>query len=307
MHFFRTFFLGFFIIGCSYSTTLSKRSLSSYPQAVCNDGTPAAYYTSDEMGEWSSVVVYLQEGGGCATVEDCIERCEVSNPELCTEDTADDHDLTYTMWSEDPEENPPFHNFYKIFVPYCSSDVYTGKRNASEDTGNYFFHGKFIIQAILEDMIREIPGMKDIQQLVLIGGSAGAFGVGYNCDFAAEYFHAENPSVDVRCIADGGDFYPTWVSTEGCEPYELGKAASEFWSSELDQSCEYLTEDDHQDCLIFPSYFTYIDTPMMVVTNYVDTSLEVHPCTPAVDQDDEFWDIWRDQMMSLANTFMEVT
>ena len=68
-----------------------------------------------------------------------------------------EHDLDYTMWSKDPEENPPFHNFYKVFVPYCSSDVYTGTRNASEETGNYYFHGKFIVEALMEDMLASPP------------------------------------------------------------------------------------------------------------------------------------------------------
>ena len=290
-------------IAGSHSTTLNKKSLASYPMAVCNDGTPAAYYASDQVEGWAGMVVYLQEGGGCISVEDCNARCQVYSPGLCTEDTAEEHEFDYTMWSEDPEENPPFHNFYKIFVPYCSSDLYTGTRNASEETGNYFFHGKFIVQAVVEDIMRNTPGITELKQFVLIGGSAGAFGVGYNCDLVAKFIQTDlNSEVDVRCIADGGDFYPTWVSREGCDPYIIGKYASEFWASVLDSSCEALSEPDSLDCLILPSYFQYIATPMMVVTNYV----AVHQCTPPVDQDTKFWDIWMDQMMVLANTFIQV-
>ena len=136
------------LINSSSNTILHKRSLSQYPLAVCNDGSPAAYYVSDQMQEedYEGVVVYLQEGGGCANVEDCDARCQVNSPGLCTEDPNQEHDLDYTMWSQDPEENPPFHNFYKIFVPYCSSDVYTGTRNTSEETGNYYFHGKLVVE-----------------------------------------------------------------------------------------------------------------------------------------------------------------
>ena len=258
--------------------------------------------------DYEGVVVYLQEGGGCANVEDCDARCQVNSPGLCTEDPNQEHDLDYTMWSQDPEENPPFHNFYKIFVPYCSSDVYTGTRNASEETGNYYFHGKFIVEALLEDLLITVPGISSLTQFVLTGGSAGAFGVGFNCDFVAEFLHEEISSeLDVRCIADGGDFYPAWVSVDGCDPYLIGQAASVFWSSQLDSSCETDAGAESPDCLIFPTYFQYIDTPMMVVSNYVDTSMEVHPCTPPVDQDPQFWDTWREEMMILANNYIQVT
>merc|ERR1711892_76337 len=277
MYFTSTFLLTCLLISSSYSTILQKRSLSQYPLAVCNDGTPATYYVSDQMKAWAGVVVYLQEGGGCASVDDCIARCEVDSPTLCTEDTNEEHDLDYT-----------------------------GTRNASQDTGNYFFHGKFIVEALIEDIARMVPGVEDLGQFVLTGGSAGAFGVGINCGFVAELVHAEvNPETDVRCIADGGDFYPTWVSREGCDPYQLGQAASDFWLSKLDYSCENDGGAGELDCLILPSYYQYIDTPMMVVTNYVDTSMEVHPCTPPTDQDTQFWDIWKDQMLVLANTYMQ--
>lgn len=275
---------------------------------MCNDGSPAAYYVSDQMQveDYEGVVVYLQEGGGCASVDDCNARCQVSSPGLCTEDTNQEHDLDYTMWSQDPEENPPFHNFYKVFVPYCSSDVYTGTRNASEETGNYYFHGKFIVEALLEDMLVTVPGIHSIKQFVLTGGSAGAFGVGFNCDFVSEFLQEELGSqLDVRCIADGGDFYPAWLSKDDCDPYLLGEAASVFWSSQLDSSCVVGSGPGSHDCLIFPTYFQYIDTPMMVVSNYVDTSMEVHPCTPPVDQDSQFWDTWREEMMILGNNFIQ--
>ena len=41
-----------------------------------------------------------------------------------------------------------------VWVPYCSSDVYTGTRNASELTQNRNFHGHYIIEAIFDDLIK---------------------------------------------------------------------------------------------------------------------------------------------------------
>ena len=75
------------------------------------------------------------------------------------------------MFSDDPDENPAFHDFnignIKIddfcciislnilaYVPYCSSDCYTGTKSASLVTNGYSFHGKYIIYAILDDLIK---------------------------------------------------------------------------------------------------------------------------------------------------------
>ena len=42
------------------------------------------------------------------------------------------------------------HMYYqlKVWVHYCSSDLYTGTRDASEDTGNFFFHGRCLSDII---------------------------------------------------------------------------------------------------------------------------------------------------------------
>ena len=52
----------------SAPSTLTKVSLAAHPLALCNDGTPAAYYfrkapsQSEQANIW---VVYLQGGGEC--------------------------------------------------------------------------------------------------------------------------------------------------------------------------------------------------------------------------------------------------
>ena len=40
-----------------------------------------------------------------------------------------------------------------VYVPYCSSDLYSGTASASSETGNRIFHGKHIVKAVLDDLI----------------------------------------------------------------------------------------------------------------------------------------------------------
>ena len=42
---------------------------------------------------------------------------------------------------------------FVAFVPYCSSDCYTGTKNSSLVTDGLTFHGKYIFNAILDDLI----------------------------------------------------------------------------------------------------------------------------------------------------------
>ena len=43
---------------------------------------------------------------------------------------------------------------FSAYVPYCSSDCYTGRKNASLVTDNLTFHGHYILEAVLDDLIK---------------------------------------------------------------------------------------------------------------------------------------------------------
>ena len=284
---------------------LVLNTLSDYPLALCNDGTSATYFYTEDALANPNLLIFLQGGGACKSPEECKKRCDKDKAPLCTAQQRKSIRGT-TMWSRDPEENPPFHNFGRVYLHYCSSDVYSGTRNASADTNSYYFYGKHIIEALLEDILKSKPNVENMNQLVLIGTSAGAFGVALNCDFVAEKFHAVNKDLDVRCIADSGDFYPPWVHKEGCDPYELMRQTTEFWQGEGDQSCLESTPEEHLECMIFPSYYNFIETPFMVVAHYIDTT--VHgPCTPPLNQDQDFWDNWQQEVYGMTLNYIEVT
>ena len=294
------------VVTCS-PTRLLRRELVDYPLAVCNDGTRAAYFYSEHDLHADHVLIHLQGGGSCFSAETCAARC-ASHPPSCTSDQAEYTDLSHTMWSEDPTENPPFHYFGKVFVAYCSSDLHSGTREPSDETNGYFMHGRHIIEAVMDDIIKHKPNVDKIKQVVLMGSSAGAFGVDFNCDFVADKFLAANLDIDVRCIADSGDFYPAWIHLEDCDPYQLGEIAHQFWQSKGDQSCFDSVDPPGLECLIFSSAYPYTQTPFMVVNHYIDRHPDLEgPCTPPHNQDQEFWDTFEQEKYSLALTFLEVT
>ena len=132
-------------------------------------------------------------------------------------------------------------------MPYCSSDVYTGTRNASAETGDLFFHGKYIVKAIIKDLM-ENTWITEAEEVVLTGASAGAIGTEANCDMLADELHSVNPNIKVKCISDSGTIYPYNTHTPGCYPHLLLYSLFQSWHGISDQSC--LEENpDGFDCI----------------------------------------------------------
>eukprot|EP00091_Calanus_sinicus_P021653 TRINITY_DN6511_c0_g2_i4.p1 TRINITY_DN6511_c0_g2~~TRINITY_DN6511_c0_g2_i4.p1 ORF type:complete len:285 (-),score=77.36 TRINITY_DN6511_c0_g2_i4:72-926(-) len=204
----------------------------------------------------------------------------------------------------DPAKNPAFHNFLRVFLPYCSSDLYMGTGNVTYGNNRkFFFHGRHIVDALVKDIIKIKPDIENMKQIVLMGTSAGGFGVAANCDFVAEQFQAVNKNIDVRCISDGGDFVPSVEPIDGCDPDENGEEAGNLWKPVADQSCMD-AKPESKECFKFSSYYDFIKTPFMVVGNFIDTV--VHGlCTPKLNEQPSFWDNYKQEVNAMALRYIE--
>ena len=121
------------------SDPLKLVSLEADPLAICNDGSPAVYYRPplNTSGDTKKLLIYLKGGGFCVPFVpgeyssqniknssyqfqglDCKSRCEENRP-LCTASTdsffeldwGDPTPLLHSVFSDDPDENPAFHDF----------------------------------------------------------------------------------------------------------------------------------------------------------------------------------------------------
>ena len=282
---------------------LTLRHLTESPLALCNDGTSATYHFTEEGLDNPNILIYLQGGGACVNNEDCENRC--AQTDYCTANLMPTIEKETTFWSQTSQENP-FRDYAKAYVHYCSSDLWSGTREASQETNGLNFYGKYIVDAVVTDIIKKKPNIENTTRVVLMGTSAGAFGVNLNCDFVADKFHEVNPGLDVRCISDSADFYPAWVHTENCDPYLQPAMLTEFWQSKRDVSCEEQSTAGSVECSMFTSYYNFIETPLMVVGRFIDTTVRGE-CTPELDQDPEFWKLWQEEVYSLALMFIGVT
>merc|ERR1711890_167625 len=86
--------------GSAPVTSLYRRLLTNYPDAVCNDGSPATYFIPSEPHlPGQQVLVYLEGGGGCFDIESCTARCTDLAPHLCTTDPSTVRNFTGDVWS----------------------------------------------------------------------------------------------------------------------------------------------------------------------------------------------------------------
>ena len=120
------------------------------------------------------VLVYLEKGGACFDIASCKRRCAPGSAkaQLCTMAQDEGKSLEGNIWSGDKEENPGLHDSYKVFVPYCTSDVYIGRRDPDNSTAGYAFRGRNVVEAVITDLLSDFSPIS-ITQFVFMGASAG--------------------------------------------------------------------------------------------------------------------------------------
>ena len=202
----------------------------------------------------------------------CAQRCK-HLPYYCTSYTEDIILKRDGWWSSDPELNPAFHDYFKVFVHHCSSDTFVGTKLKSNSTGNMDFMGTEIIKAVKDSLIVNF-NMSNSKTIVLSGYSAGGFGAWRHCN---EFFSGFNWPTDVRCLVDSGGFVPWRTAVPGAclaaYNYFISTVV-EFQGHQLDARClkdnenaTYLT----LECAALSSAYQYVDRPLFVTGNQFDT------------------------------------
>ena len=103
--------------------------------------------------------------------------------------------------SPSADENPYWWNANHIYIPYCSSDIWSGDSFASS-AGDLSFLGSRIVSQVITELLPR--GLSDAKLLLLAGSSAGAAGVMINLDRIADLLANAGSKADVRGLADSG-------------------------------------------------------------------------------------------------------
>jgi hypothetical protein len=226
------------IAASSRAAALEKKQLDvgTFPDALCNDGTPAIVYVRPSLStagrnKW---VIQLMGGGACFTAASCASRwCSVgtnfSKTQMTSSTSPDKTDgegiFARAVDGPVPAANP-LEDANQVLVKYCSSDGWRGTARDVEaevphpTTGSpvrlrMHFLGRRILEALLATLRRdgvaaltygtpgvELPDLDEATEVVLAGASAGGAGTTYNLDWLRATLRQHNATVEVLGLVD---------------------------------------------------------------------------------------------------------
>jgi hypothetical protein len=167
---------------------------SKYPQALCNDGTSAAYVLRPGVGAAANRwILSLPEGGYCYDQASCSSRA-ANTPSLVSSAPYQANPSSAFglagLLDPAPSNNPDFYDASVVQVLYCSSDLWSGARSSpsafhSQDPTTWNFQGHAILDAVIADL-KASHNFSAATEIMLTGQSAGGLGVFLNVNSIAK-------------------------------------------------------------------------------------------------------------------------
>lgn len=252
MHFL-LFLLAVLAVGGCADRTLERVNID-VPTAVCNDGSPAAYYfeAATEPAQ-AHIWVFQQEGGGwCWDAKTCAGRA-AATPALVSSKT---WGRTYTAVDGGilSANGTQFAKANVVYLKYCTSDGYIGDTPASAATGGLAFRGRQVVAATIS-ALKEKHGLgaSAAPAVVIYSGcSAGGRGVMHNLNYVQEQVHSlAGPGATVIGLVDSGLYIdiPTLDPTKTALA-DQAKGIVAFNKAAVDPYCASLFPGEIYKCLL---------------------------------------------------------
>ncbi len=210
--------------------------------ATCSDGSPYKFWV--EFSETSdNVIVFFEGGGACWDYESCSGNGGIrgaANPNGLPDSHADvlfdiggmdvGASLVYPLLNQDPDVSP-MADWNKVFVGYCTGDVYSGDRTVIyqdpagvEDDLEFRHAGHRNVLA----MIEMLNGMfTTVPKLFVSGCSAGGAGALVNYYFLRTGIEGVQKGY---LLDDSGPLYPDQAATS--RSLELHKRVRSSWDAD---------------------------------------------------------------------------
>ncbi|XP_053713050.1 carboxylesterase notum2-like [Synchiropus splendidus] len=253
-------------------------------KVTCNDGTAAGFYLKEVKGSrrW---LLFLEGGWCCYSQDTCASRFQ-NIPRLMSSSGWPQTKKGTGILSSNVEENPHWHNANIVFIPYCSSDVWSGTgpgptsplrqrqakdKERSTNATDYVFMGSFIIREVVKDLIPK--GIKQAKVVMLAGTSAGGTGVLLNIEKVAYQLAQLGAEAQVRGLVDSGWFLeskqerpPNCPETISCSPEDAIKMGLRLWNGVVPDRCRQLYKRGEEwQCFFGHKLYSSLTTPLFVV------------------------------------------
>ncbi|XP_045196487.1 palmitoleoyl-protein carboxylesterase notum1-like [Mercenaria mercenaria] len=252
-----------------------RRKFLTNETVTCNDGSPAGYFIRKSYGskKW---IIFLEGGWYCFDDVSCQMRWASNMKKFMSSKGWPKKRKVTGILSWNPEENPYYFHSNIVYIPYCSSDTWSGTAPKGTNGNEFAFMGSLILEEVIKDLIPR--GLKHATKLILTGSSAGGTGVLINLDRVANQMAELAPEVEVRGIADSGWFldYPQYrykdcVEALSCAPTDGIKRGIKMWRGRVPDTCmaEY-TESEHWRCYFGYRLYRTLKNPLYVIQHLFD-------------------------------------
>ncbi|XP_071038282.1 palmitoleoyl-protein carboxylesterase notum1 isoform X2 [Parasteatoda tepidariorum] len=244
-----------------------RKVMLSNKTVTCNDGSPAGYYIRESRSSkrW---IIFLEGGWYCFDEKSCNNRWTRSRNLMSSSLWPDTRSVGGIM-SPDPEENPYWWDANQIFLPYCSSDSWSGAYYSTKK-GEFSFLGSLIVLEVVKDLLTQ--GLFSSDMLLLAGSSAGGTGVLLNLDRVSDFLKSIKSKIEVRGLVDSGWFLDNepyeaqeCMDPHTCAPVEAIKRGSKMWDGQVPKRCQMqYTQIDNWRCYFGYRIYATLQSPVFV-------------------------------------------
>ncbi|KAM6541344.1 hypothetical protein CsatB_005791 [Cannabis sativa] len=243
--------------------------------AVCLDGTLPGYHIHPGSGSGAnSWLIQLEGGGWCNTIRSCVYRKTTRRGSS----KFMEKQLPFTgILSNKPEENPDFFNWNRVKLRYCDGASFSG--DSKNEASQLNFRGQRIWLAAIQELFSK--GMKNAQQTLLSGCSAGGLASILHCDEFRSFFPK---TTKVKCLSDAGFFLDATDVSGGHTMRNLYKGVVSLQGIQKNLSGSCTNHLDPTSCFFPQNLVANIQTPMFLLNAAYDAwQLQASLAPPSAD------------------------
>ncbi|XP_070569115.1 palmitoleoyl-protein carboxylesterase notum1-like isoform X2 [Ptychodera flava] len=255
--------------GCGFEAELPTMTLKylQNTSVTCNDGSPAGYYLRKSFGSkrW---LIFLEGGWYCFDDGSCNSRWQSTQSLMSSKGWSAERTGSGLL-SADPEENPNWWNANTVFIPYCTSDVWSGA-SAAANRGEFSFMGSLVVEEVIRELMPH--GLIVANKVLLAGSSAGGTGVLINLDKVTDMLRAAGSLAQIRGLCDSGWFLDSvnhgkhqCTNTLSCSPTEAIKRGIKLWNGQIPDRCKVAHSAEEQwNCFFGYKIYPTLQTPVFI-------------------------------------------
>jgi len=198
------------------SLTAIDSDIVAAANPLCLDGTLPGYYLYRNSAS-TSWVIFFQGGGFCSSLSECATRASDTSAESVGSSTSYPATMDGVgVYSSNPQINPYFYDWNRVYVPYCDGFFFSGDRDSNETISSSLtlhFRGRANLGSTITALKRQ--GLSSATEVLFSGASAGAVAILYNSGYLKSQMPA---SATVKFAPISGYFHNGPTASGGTSP-----------------------------------------------------------------------------------------